>query len=208
MSRSPAAILFDLAGNAIDSVLRATVRRLAISVESEEERDDIYFANMIKLGAVGSEHFLLIDVDGVGYKHPAGTKAKLVAVRAGAVKSNSGSKWSLRLGTVLAITPTEAIVGYSIFAGVNLQDSSALSATTDVETLFPVYLDLEVSAGDFVRITTAIKVTETGINTAGTLPNAAGTPSTPAVGDVVLSVLNISGGGTLDYAYSTAYVVK
>ena len=153
-------------------------------------------------------YVMLIDLSDAGgdYKHAGTSSIKLASISASLVKSTIGAQWKSVIGVILAVNATDATILWLDGAALFSLDTSALERHK--ATALPWPADLLVTAGDLADV--AGGFAESGItevNTTGTLNNVEGNAKTPAVGDLVLRIEQISGGGTAEVHYSARYYV-
>jgi hypothetical protein len=157
---------------------------------------------------VGSKDVVMIDLSDAGgdYKHVGSSSVKPLQISASIVKSTIGAKWRSKIGIILVIDGTAATIFWSDAATLYALDTSAVEQHK--AAVFPSPIDFEVSGGALVDF--AGGFIETGVteyNTGATLDNVVGNPTTPAVGDMVLRIINESGGGDAEVAYGVRYLV-
>jgi hypothetical protein len=174
----------------------------------EDDRQKLVAVNFGKSGLTATTYYVFIDLDGSGYKHNTGTKIIVSGVGGRGLKSNSGAEWQVNLMVVLRIDGTDADLGILPIASVSLLDTSQFSGGSQI-ILFPAVQDLGVSGGSFTKITDGLQeLNVTAVNTGTTFKDVLGNDVTPAVGDLLLRVTLISGGGTLDFVYGMDYWVE
>lgn len=159
----------------------------------------VFEANLRKDGIDSTRYFVLVDRDNStgNYKHPQNSVGgvKIFNLQSLIIKGAVGHKWSVRLGTILSIDGTQAVVGW-IRAGTTVnRDSFAIYAEQNVVP-FPLSIDCVVESGDFKRITSNFKETLTDVNTGVQVPDATDASVTPAVGDIILKAINFGGAGS------------
>jgi hypothetical protein len=214
-AESPAVIIFDQDGNPVDVIHVDGYYRIAVDskaiIDSDPftiDRDKIVVANMAKQGITTTTYYMFIDLDGADYKHTPGSYVVAAGISGAAFKSNSGASWEVDLMVILDIDGVSADLGFVPGGSILLRDTSKFSDEKIIE-LFPTVVSLEVSGGDFTKITTGlIESGVTDINTGVLLEDIVGNNVTPAVGDVLLRVTNTLGAGTLQFAYGMQYWVE
>lgn len=213
-AESPAVIIFDQDGNPVD-VIQDVDGYYRIAVDSRIssnpfslDRDKVVIVNIGREGETDTVYYDLIDLDGPDYKHTPGSAAKVIGIAGKGLKTNSGSQWAIQLAVILRIDGTDADLGILPGGSISLRDTSIFGASESF-IIFPAFLDLEVSGGDFVKIANGFQeLGVTDINTGTTIEDALGNNVTPAVGDVLLRVNRIQGAGTLSFAYGVQYWVE
>lgn len=201
-------VLYDSTGNPVGVLQDGSFYRLQTSDVFTENAAKVVSVNFGKTGVATTTYYVFVDLNGISYKHDAGTKVMVAGVGGKAFKSNSGAKWSLSLMVVLRIDGTDADLGVLPIASVSLLDTSLFSGGSQL-VLFPIVADLGVSGGDFVKITDGMTESNvTAVNTGVTFKDVLGNDVTPAVGDVLLRATLVSGGGTLDFVYGMDYWVE
>jgi hypothetical protein len=201
-------VLYDASGNPVGVLQDGALYRLQTSNTFTEDAAKLVGVNFGQTGVTATTYYVFIDLNGASYKHSAGTKVIAAGAGGKAVKSNSGAKWSVSLMVVLRIDGTDADLGVLPIASVSLLDTSLFYGSSQV-VLFPAVTDLEVSAGDFTKITDGMTESNVAaVNTGVTFKDVLGNDVTPAVGDVLLRATLVSGGGTLDFVYGMDYWVE
>ena len=173
--------------------------------------DSLVHAAYAKLGITGAlNYFLFIDVDSATYVHTPGTAVRVSHATSKGVKSSSGARWSVQLAVILTIDGVSALIGILPGMSLSLRDSSSLSTPEQVIDLFPNLADLTVVSGDLTKfvLNPDLKKVEPLINTTITLEDARGAAVVPGVGDLIIRVEQISGAGSLDFAYGMQYLVE
>jgi len=195
-------------GANVRTILTGTDGSIRVKGDFADDRDKIVGATFQKDGITATTYYDFIDINGSSYKHGSGTAVYMSRIVGQALKSNSGAKWVIQLMVVLRIDGTDSDLGLLSEGLITLKDTSTFRGEIEMST-FPVFLDLSTSGGDFTSIADGSKETGvTAINTGVTIDDIFGSSVTPAVGDVLLRVTLLSGGGTLDFAYSTQYFVE
>jgi len=194
-------------GTNVQTLLTETDGTLRVKHDFIDDRDLLVRLTFSQSSVSATTYYVLIDLNGSGYKHTSGTQAYLTAVSGRVGKSNSGSLWTAELAVVLRIDGTDADLGVLALGYLSLEDTMRLFSET-VEVLFPMFADLTVSGGDFTKITDGYKETGvTAVNTGVTFKDILGNDVTPAVGDVLLRATLVSGSGSLDFVYGVQYYV-
>jgi hypothetical protein len=186
-----------------------TFRIVEVDSDPHSRREvDIYSATFVKEGVTADAFFMLVDLNGGSYPHTAGTKASIVTVTGRAFKSSAGARWAVRAGVITRIDGTDADITYLSAASLFLRDTSALTVDAKATVLdFPA--SMEVSGGLLARgVSNFHDNPVTAVNTGITLEDPNGDTPTPAVGDVIVGVEQISGSGTLDFAIGVQYFVE
>jgi hypothetical protein len=154
-------------------------------------------------------YFILIDLDGGGgdYKHSGSSSVKVVSSSARIIKERMISQWKSMIGIILAINGTDATIGWLHAVSLYATDTARLKSEIGQSTkIFGI--DLAQTAGDFDYIVAGnIETNVTAVNTGANLDNVKGNAVTPAVGDVILKVEKVSGGGSAEVSYSMTYFV-
>ena len=208
MSRGPASILVDAAGNQVGVLLDGAVYRLQTTNGIDEDRTGLVRSAFKKDSVVDGEVALIVDVSSSSYKHSPGTKLVLAAIRGDAIKSNSNAEWDVEVGVVLTIDGTQATVGWLVGGTIPVRGTAEFSGF-DIQIFFPLLNDLEVSAGDFLFLQTNYKESAiTAFNTGTAIQNPTGVDGAPGVGDLVLRATQIAGAGTIDIFYEVTYRVE
>ncbi len=173
--------------------------------------DSLVHAAYAKLGVTGPlNYFLFVDVSSATYAHTAGSAVRVAHATSKGLKTSSGAKWAVQLAVVLSIDGTEAELGILPGMSLSLRDSSTLTTPEQVIDLFPNLADLTVASGDLTKwvLNPDLKLTDTAVNTGITLEDARGASVVPAVGDLLIRVEQVSGAGSLDFAYGMQYLVE
>jgi hypothetical protein len=201
----------------IDAVLDAIkdtdgVKRITDPIQTDftVDRDKIVGVSFAKLDNAATAYFMGIDLSNTtDYHHVAGTGIVLVQSIGKAFKSSAGSKWSVQLLVVTRVDGTDADLVILPQASLALRDTSKLAIDEQVVDLFPHFADLTVSGGKLAKsLSNSTEENVAAVNTGVTLEDAAGNTVAPAVGDLLIRVLNVSGGGTIDFAYGLQYFVE
>ena len=175
-----------------------------------DDRDKMVGVSFAKLGGTATAYYMGIDLSNTtDFKHAAGTGIRLVQSIGKAFKTNAGAKWSVQLIVVTRIDGTDADLAILAQASLALRDTSKLSIDEQVVNLWPHVVDLTVTAGELSQnLTNAIELNVAAVNTGVLLEDAAGNTVAAAVGDLLIRVELVSGGGTLDFAYGLQYWVE
>jgi len=155
----------------------------------------------------------LIDLDNQGgagpYKHVGGDgyQLKIASIAGFLRKERSNDQWVSAFGVIKAIDGTQATVE-AIIGGILSSKNTGEFFDRNNEVFFPALLDMTISGGDTVNVTSGLEITTTEINTGVTIEDARGNAITLAVGDIVSRVRKISGSGTCEAGYSVSYLVE
>lgn len=194
---SPAAILFDITGSDISSIADGSILRLAVDARAAADTRP-NFVDWTSGDIIGPSLWtVLIDVDdrgGVGpYKHASGSTIVLKHGRFRLTKSSPTSRWKVRLGVILDIDGTSADIAIFESLTLALENAGDLHASS-VLGPHPFQLDLAASLTGLTQGLTPVE-TVTAVNTGAMLPDATGTSITPAIGDLLIHIEKLSGGG-------------
>ena len=209
-NESPASVLVSSTGNEVNIASDGSSYRIYTQDKFVNDRDLIVGADFYKTDGSGSpDYYIGIDLDnqsGAGpYKHSNNTNIVLVSAHGILLKSSIGSSWDSLIGVILSYSNPNANIAWLQDGVIYARDTSSVYERTDVHT-FPTKLDLTVSAGDLTKIPAGYK--QTSVNIGATLSDIAGNSITPAVGDLIVKVDNVSGSGTADIHYSFLYYVE
>jgi hypothetical protein len=163
----------------------------------------VAFVDYNEAGLVGASppvlanFLILIDLsDTVNYRHNLTGALEIFQIAAIMQKSAAAASWEQFVGVVLAVTGVNVTVAY-LEAGTIVEPG--ILARVEEDRVFVPSLDLRVTSGALARGVVFSLVTETAINSASTIRTSRpGAPTaTPQVGDLILRVQKLSGGGTL-----------
>jgi len=164
-----------------------------------------------KLAVAATTYYMGIDLSNTtDFPHTAGAGIFLMRSIGRSLKTTAGAKWSVQLLVVLRVDGTDSDLAILAQASMTLRDPSTLSIPEQVVDLWPAPSDLTVVTNDLPKFLTNQKeLGVTALNTSTDLEDAAGNTTVhPAVGDLLIRVELISGGGTLDFAYGLQYYVE
>lgn len=206
-------ILYNKDGDAVGVIDDAGTKRLQVEAklidDTEDDRQKVVHVDFRKEGIAASTYFLLIDLDGASYKHDlARAFLKVGSIVSQATKDKSGAKWRTRVGLILRIDGTDADIGWVSVGLLDLRDSSRFTQDKSETGIFPLLLDLQHAAGAYDKIASAPETGIAAVNTGVTLEDAFGANVTPAVGDLVLYVEQISGTGVCEANYNVGYFAE
>ena len=207
---SPVVVLYDAAGNPIGSVDDGGDYRLMVDASDEfiEDRNKVVIVDIYKTGiGAGPVYYIAVDLSNTGgkYKHTAGSKLLLVGGSGTVGKSATGASWSVDHGVILDYASPNATIAWLRLGSMRAL-SSFIVAQDFQGQVFPLAMDLEVSAGDLVKVGATWK--ETGVAIGATVEDAFGDAQTPAVGDSIFRVQRIGGGGTATIHVAWWYYVE
>jgi len=182
-----------------------------------KQRSEAVGVDYFKTGIAssGPQYFLAIDLDNAGgagsYLHETGANGIwLTGITGTLIKSKTGAAWDAIFGVIMAIDGTEATIAYLEFGSLHARATDKIAET--FIKLFTGNVDLTVVGGQLRRFATGLEETTTDINTGMTLSDVKGVARTPAVGDILFKVENLSTAappsGTSEIHYSFAYFVE
>ncbi len=206
----PSQNIEDAQGDTIDIVSSSLKVSGTVETKSKfiRERDAVVGADYFKSGISGSATFLAIDLDnqnGTGpYKHTLTGSIRYIGTGGTVLKEKTGAEWDALFGTILQTSTTGSNVGWFQLGSLHARSSDTNESTFRSE-IFPVHIDTRVENNDFSFVAAKFITEESDIQSDGTLEDIKGNQITPEVGDTVLKVENISGGGTAEVHYSFWY---
>lgn len=166
-------------------------------------------AEFYKSAVSSTTYFVFIDLSNAGsdYKHSGTSSVKLISASARIIKERIISQWKAVVGVVLSIDGTSATIGWLHAVSLYAMDTArVINEGVQGGKIFGI--DLAQTAGDFDYIASGnIETGITAVNTGSNLENVKGNTVNPAVGDVILKIENVSGGGSIEASYSITYFV-
>lgn len=194
--------------DAVDVVDDSGIIRLQVQNKGAEVSDKIVAAAFHSNTVAASTYIGMIDLDDGGgdYLHSGSSSIKFVAAAGSLIKSSVGAQWQTQIGVITRVDGTDADVTWLDTASNFALDTSKVEHVKEISVSTP--FDLNVVAGVLEKLAGGFKQTNiAGINTTTGLINVEGNAMTPAVGDMVLEILQVSGGGTAIVHYSVRYFV-